>query len=648
VSGVCAVVSRGAEPVEDAAVSLLAAGAPRRATGGAVAHHDGAGAVLVQLRRARGPEPGAVPAVDPATGVVVVADARIDNREELRHGLGTDAPAAGAGTNALILAAYLRWNLSAMTRLVGDFAVVMWDPRRRRLVLARDPMGMRALCYRIEPDRVLVATEAAQLLRVPGVPDDPDERMAAAYLVGCFGSSWWSYHRGIEQVAPSHGVVIEGTSVRRWRHWDVDPDLEVRHRTRDGYVEELRALLLESVRARLVDAGSAGILLSGGVDSGAVAAAAGWLREQGAVSSRLHSYSWDYGSLRQCDERAVSNLLVAHYALSGRDIPAEDAGPLAGYPQHAPDVDDPFLGHFQTLLDRAFARAEHDHVETLFTGMRGDLAIGPVDEDYATLLRSGRALALLGEVRRQRAVTGETAAAVLGRHVLPEGLRLARAAVRRGVRSLVLHRRRGSDHDDRAASPPWIDPAFARHVGLEDLRAAYTRADAPPLAGPLRRRRYQWLFMPMQLRWATSHERRVASFGLQAADPWSDRRIAQWCVAVPQQVIDDPFATDKRLARDALRGIAPDGFLRAAGKTLPRPLYERTLAREARPAIVELLAGSRAGDAGWIDPGVLQAAYDRFLAGGQLHGEFWWAISLEWWLRAREGASSAALATVRP
>ena len=139
---------------------------------------------LAQLQRV--PERDRL-SVHAETGVVVVADARLDNRVELRRLLARDAPARQAPDTALILEGYLRWGPGVLPRLVGDYALMVWDPRHRRLLLARDPMAMRALYYRVESDRVLVATEVKQILAVPGVPDEPDERMAAAYLAGCFG-----------------------------------------------------------------------------------------------------------------------------------------------------------------------------------------------------------------------------------------------------------------------------------------------------------------------------------------------------------------------------------------------------------------------------------------------------------------------------
>jgi asparagine synthase (glutamine-hydrolysing) len=649
VSGLCAVVSRTAAPPDVYLLQAMEAAAPHRA-GGWTGRCLTSRAAIAQLNRSDHP-----PALvrHPQTGVTVAADARIDNRDELRSVLGADpgslrlhqpggaahGPRGEEGTAAgdagLVAAAYLRWGSPCLERLVGDFALIVWDPRRMRLLLARDPMGMRALYYRAEPGRILAATEAKQLRAAPGVPDEPDERMAACYLAGAFGAPEWSYQRGIRQVPPGHAVLVGERSVRTLRFWDVDPGLRVSHPTPAGYAAHLRELFVEAVRTRIRGDRPAGSLLSGGLDSGAAAAAAGLLVEQEALAPGLYSYSWDFGSLVECDERHISRHIVSRYGLASRDVPVADAGPLAGYPAHAPDPDDPFHGHFQVVLDRAFARARDDGVGPLLTGMRGDLAAGPIDLGYRRLFLEGRWADLRAELVRHEEVTGEGLLALARRRLLPGmAKRMAPRALARALR------RRGEPPRERHGAPtipPWIHPELVERVDLPELLSAYGDVPAPELDGPFRRRRYQWLFAPMHLRWAVSHERRVARFGATAVDPWSDRRVVEFCVAIPQQVLDTGAGPEKPLVRRAMRGVMPEPFRREARKTPPTRLYDETLRQASAATVRNLLSNSRSEARGWLVTDPLREAFERFVTnGGPPPAKLWWALSLEWWLRERE------------
>lgn len=639
-SGVCAIFSRTGDQLDRDELVTMVGAAPHRSTAGNV-HHAEPHVLMAQLSRtSRTDAAVSAPRRHAATGIVVISDARIDNGAGLRHALGPEAPTPYAGASALILACYLRWGAAALPRLIGDFAFVIWDPRYRRLLLARDPFGMRALFYAVACRRVLIATEVKQILAVPGMSSEPDERMAGAFLSGSFGSMDWSYYRDVAQVAPGHVVQFEGTRVHTRRYWDIDPERRIDHRAPGEYAEELRELFLEAVRARLRPEQPAGILLSGGIDSGAAASAAGWLLEREPLAPQLRSYSWDFGSLTMCDERAISQHIIDRYAITATDVPVEDAGPLAGYPAHSPDLDDPFHGHFQTMLDRGFAKAQADGIGPLFTGMRGDLAIGPIDVDYQSLLRKGHLPALAGELRRHRRATEEGLLAIARRDIVPMAVRLGRRSRAANNLRWAIGRSQHRPDSIRARDKnyaTWIEPRFAERIGLTELIDSFGESPAPALDGPLRRRRYEWIFMPMHLRWAVSHERRVASFGMEAVDPWSDRRIAEFCIAVPQQALDQPYSVDKQLVRDALVGIMPQGFLDAAGKTVPTPLFRETLRGPAAPAVRELLNNSRAEAAGWIRTDSLLADYERFRgAGGQPDPQLWWMLSLEWWLRQLE------------
>lgn len=642
--GICGIIVRGGS-VDSTILDLMVAPVPYRSSN-SVDRHTAGLAALAHLTHLGAAEEARI-AVHPATGVAVVADARLDNGAEVRRSLGATAPPPEAAAAELVLATYLRWGTDGFERLLGDFAIAAWDPRSHQLALARDPMSMRPLYFRVEAERALFASEVRQLTAVPGVPEELDERMLAAYLASCFGDSSWTYFRGIEQVPPGQVTTVVGTTVRSHRFWDVDPARQPAYEDERECQEHFRELFLEAVRARTASARSTGVLLSGGIDSGAAAASIGWLRERGEPIGPIHAYSFDFGSVEECDERHVSRHIVDRYGFAPTDIPVEDAGPLADYPGTVQHPDDPFDGYFQTALDRSFAQARRDGIEVIFTGMRGDLIAGPLPESYETLLRSWRLLALLGELRRQRLTTKETISSMTRRDVLPlailqgrrsTGAGWLRWAVRRSSQRPPFRRPSSPRH----TLPPWIDPAFAHRTDLEALLRSFETEPTPDLAGPLRRSRYRSVFSPMIMRWAVSQERRVAGLGSEVVDAWSDRRIVEWSVLAPQQAINRPGRSDKRLVRESLSGVLPPPFLQSARKTIPTPLFVKTLATRVVPTVHELLTDARTERAGWIRARPLREGFDRFVSGtGPLPDGFWWAISLERWLRMRESGQSS-------
>jgi asparagine synthase (glutamine-hydrolysing) len=128
-------------------------------------------------------------------------------------------------------------------------------------------------------------------------------------------------------------------------------------------------------------------------------------------------------------------------------------------------------------------------------------------------------------------------------------------------------------------------------------------------------------------------ERTQARFGLGFADPFSDRRMAEFAMSVPQRVLNQT-GQDKRLIRNALSGIMPEPSRQAMRKVSPEPLYRRALENLAQNTILGLVQDSQSAARGYIDAGRLGQHYASIRAGEQDGLGFWPALTLEMWLRA--------------
>ena len=340
-SGICGVCHWNMTPVEPASLQDMARAAAYRGPDG-ISFWLGEGVGLAHLALHVTPEQQRerLPLVVEHAGLALVADARIDNRAELIAILGLKRHlAARHPTDAeLILAAYQRWGTACAAHLLGDFAFAIWDARERRLFAARDAMNMRALYYRTESQRLLFATDGAQILALPEVPVRIFEPAVGAHLLGRFDRLDWTFYEGIAQLPPAHALVANTMGVRTWRYWEVDPEARIEYTDERQYVEHFVDLFSEAVRCRLRSAYPAGVLLSGGLDSGSVASMGGWLRQQpgGGDLAPLRAYCFAFESLPECDERSISDGIVHHYDLPMTAISAETAWLLWNYPAHTP------------------------------------------------------------------------------------------------------------------------------------------------------------------------------------------------------------------------------------------------------------------------------------------------------------------------
>jgi asparagine synthase (glutamine-hydrolysing) len=631
-SGICGLVNLDGAPIEPEALKKMAGAAAHRGPDG-VRYHTERAVGLAYLALNITPESARErqPLVSERSDLVLVADARIDNRQELVRTLwdGNHLPDEIPTDAELILEAYRRWGEGCPAHLIGDFAFAIWDARRGRLFAARDAMAMRALYYRVEPRRVLFATEVKQILAADGVPARLFEPAVGAYLAGSFGHLEWSFYEGISQLAPAHALVVDESGQRTWRYWDIDPDLRIEYSTEEEYVEHFLEVFLEAVRCRLRSTKPVGLFLSGGMDSGSIASAAGWLlrREELVGEQAFRAYCWAFKELPQSDERHISSGIVDHYGFPVTDVPADEAWPLKDYPAHGPDQDEPWIWPYQALNERTLAAARLDGAGFVLSGSRGDEVVGDWIFDLPGLLRSGQLSILWSELRACRHYNGESLGRATARRLLKP--LLLETWPWGAEQALGLHRRlRGSGQPH--PYPPWVRPEFARRIGLaEIIEESEPRS---PVSDYARRMRYGRIFMLPSSRLVSADERTRARYGLGFADPWSDRRLAEFVLAVPQWTIQR-VGENKRIARRAMRGLMPEQVRQKAAKTIPVSLFDRGFKERATGTVFALVTGSQAGARGYLDEGAFRYCYESFLRDGPQPYDFWWPLTLEMWLR---------------
>jgi asparagine synthase (glutamine-hydrolysing) len=228
-------------------------------------------------------EGGAQPLANEDKTVWISFNGEVFNHVELRKQLiGRGHRFRTWSDTETIVHAYEDLGERCVEELNGDFAFALWDARRRRLVLARDRMGVRPLYYTVRDGVLVFASEVKALLRFPGI----EARLDPIALDQCF-TFWFPLAprtpwAGIQELPPGHVLVAERGRITLERYWKLDyprvdgsgrgpmPD----RRGEDAIAEELEALLIDATRIRLRADVPVGAYLSGGFDSSATTALA--------------------------------------------------------------------------------------------------------------------------------------------------------------------------------------------------------------------------------------------------------------------------------------------------------------------------------------------------------------------------------------
>jgi asparagine synthase (glutamine-hydrolysing) len=562
------------------------------------------------------------PIVDEVARLGIVADCRLDNREKLQREL---ALPPGSPDSHLLMRAYERWDVNLPKHLRGDFAAVIWDWGRRRVVAFRDPLGIKPLFYEISPHGITVASDVELLVELTTPARVPDDQLVVEHLLWDYHSTDRTFWAGLRRIPAGHTCLASPDGLQLQRYW-LPLTAELAVSSREEVHEAFSRVFFESVRRRLDSETPVLIHLSGGIDSSSVVCAADRiLRDDGAALPPLTAVSARYPDT-PCDEGSFIQAVMGAITL-----PAESwDGRATTFPElDTPTLAGPGMGTQRTdgsTGDLDIARRVGARV--VVTGDGGDQVGWPrgVFEDRVrdnlgkfvrdTLLEP--AFPVSRRIARARHVL---------REVSPTPLRKALAFVRGGVHA-----------------PPWLRPKWR---GLAaSLKAQAITRDSSRFRCQVQRIHWEDLTSARLGRALDLAQRCMAKSGVEARLPFLDQDLVELILSIPTKFWPEP-GPYARLQREALPGLLPVAVRDREVKLSFSPLVVRRVRLASGRLRALFYEGPWAAER-WVERREAQRLLDRVMEeNSEGDGELCRTVrgigTLEVWLRAVFGyhASSA-------
>jgi len=522
-----------------------------------------------------------------------------------------------------IVHAYEQWGDECVQHFRGMFAFAIWDGAARRLLLARDRLGVKPLYWAMAGDRLLFASEIKAILKSGLVAATPNVRVLSEVIATRGTAGEETMFEGVYKLLPGHRLVFEDGRVRIEKYWDLpldgpDPELERMH---DGaLIDRFRSLLQESVRLRLMSDVPLGMFLSGGIDSSAIAAL--MARE---IDRPVDTFSVAFAD-RRFSELEYARAVARAIGANAHEIVIDDRDFFAALPRLVWHEDEPIAHpssvplHFVSVLAR-------QHVVVVLTGEGSDELLAGYGK-YPRAVINWRA----GTVY-ERLVPAAVRASVAG-SLVP---RLPGRAGRYARRSFLAM--------PRNASAMFLDNFAGMPVRQQrELLSATALAGGDPyssslayfnevngrsgLLGRLLHTDIKTYLVELLMK----QDQMSMSASIESRVPFLDHVLVEFAARLPDRLKLRGFTT-KRILREALRGLLPEEILTRPKMGFPVPFGEWTRDRW-QPVVRDVLLDRRTRERGLINPAAVEQLLAAHRDGATAGGDAIWAlVNLELWYR---------------
>lgn len=530
--------------------------------------------------------------------VQVVFNGEIYNYLDLRAELIARGHRFRSSSDTEVIAhLYEEQETDCLTALRGMFGIALWDQRRRRLFLARDRVGKKPLFYAQQGSRVIFASEIKAILAA--VPDlaDPDLESVIPYFRQGFVCEPRTMFRGICKLPAAHWLAYENGAVTTRRYWSMDfAQSDRADRPLAQVVEELDALLAESVRIRLMSEVPLGVFLSGGLDSSTVVAYAhrAGLRPLKTFTVGFDRPEWDESS----DAQAVADhFQTEHHRLYLREQDLKEKLPetVLTLVRH---FDEPF-GDSSSLPTFYVSRLARQYVTVILSGDGGDeLFLGY--SSFRGIRFSELYQRLPAWLNRQVL----PALARAGTRYLPAGRRYGALRALKVFEDSLLPFEAMCSSKDALCSEALLEQLFTKefkiHLGCRgtpdypDDVASVMHSDLPAMSKAsylgLRHRLLEDMLVKV--------DRMSMAHSLEVRSPLLDHRLIEFAATLPPSLKLRGWET-KAILRDTVRRYLPRTTLRKRKQGFSVPLREWL-----RGSLYEMVCDYLSPANGHLPPGV--------------------------------------------
>ncbi len=513
----------------------------------------------------------------------------------------------------VLLVLFSREGPHCLHKLNGMFAFAIWDERHRSLFLARDRLGIKPLYYVETADGMVFASEIKSLLVSDQIEAQVCQPSIDTFMTFGYVPGEKTLFHGIGKLSPGHSLQVSSHGIQRHQYWDVcyQPN---NTRSIAETSEELRALLLDSVRIHLRSDVPVGVFLSGGLDSSAMVAL---LSEAGIEGIKTFSVGYDEGPAY--DETSYAKIVAAHFNTDHHALYVNPNQFVEFIPKFVWYMDEPVVESPAISL-YFVAKLLKQHVTVALSGEGSDELFGGYDiyrymqwiEHFRMIpesLRSKIVLPFFGKFGNQK---------------INKYLRLSNVPLNQRYLGVSLH---DVSYKDRLYSSRFCDLLSKSDFTLNSNLNFFAKvSDKDALTQMLYSDMKAWLVDDLLIK----ADKMTMANSVELRVPFLDYRVVEYAATIPsKQKIHNGQV--KWILKQALANHLPDAILRRKKVGFPTPL-RLMFQRDLSEYLSDLLLSPRCLQRGYFRPAAVKNLLKEHAAGTNDHHQILWQlVILEEW-----------------
>lgn len=534
-------------------------------------------------------------------GLVITADARIDNRAELSPELGIE-DAEHVSDSYFILKAYQKWGEDCPDKLLGDFAFVIWDKNKEQLFCARDHMGVKPFYYYLDDDMFVFGTEIKAILKINKLNNGINETKISFFLMG-ISDQKSTFYENIFTLLPANFLNVGFNHRKLSEYWHLNPHAKIVMDSEEDYSDAFFEIFSEAIKCRLRSSLPIAFELSGGLDSSSVVCTAKTIADESNFDSKkIETFSFIFEKYHKCNEKYFIKKINYSKDFKAHFINGDNISPFKQMEEILEHHDQPIKLPNLAILWQMYEKMQERNIRIVLCGTGGDAVVSHGNKYFRDLFITLRWHELLKEFN------------CYANHYNLKFYNL------RFYYYFFLH-----------VSPSFIkfirkilNPNMVELPGIDILNKDFSKKVCSEKAWYLEKKSIKEVKTAKKYHYtALNHNNSIfnalitrdsltSAFKIEGRYPFLDKRMVEFCYAIPTEM-KFKFGWSRYILRIAMEGILPVEIQWRENKANLSPVFKTNILLLEKPLLEEIINSKNKIIHKYVNLDLLKNIYNKFL-----------------------------------